>query len=440
MSEQVGRMLNGVPRLVDSLRGLQDPGVLSNVAPMLIVSGVGQLGQWLGSMVLANALGPAEFGRFSFGLSMCILLVTLGAYGMPILLVRTTVQGDAPQILSASVVLRLLLAACILGGGAAIVVAVVSDAPGRTMWFLWLLVPLLMAFDTTSILDGSGVARYEAYLQLARRVSYLVLVTISVVWLGQRDAATAAGAFVLSSGAFIVLQWRLLRMTRRFRIQEGLRALGPALALGTPLFISSVLVNIQAYADSFIVRWLRGSGDLGVYAAASQHFILLAGLLSLLNRVLYPSLCQAARQELEMKQAVRRMADINVVVMGLAGLGLALAAPLIVGRMLQAEYGEALPVLVILACGLPLVGLGAAYGRALLALGREDSFTAGLALGAGVDIVLNLGAIPLWGIRGAAGATVLSHAVLAVVNIVLYRRVLSAEVAVGVSHHRNGSP
>lgn len=422
MSGPTSGLAGGAPDFLESMRELRNRGVLLNVVPMFLASTIGQFGQWLISVTLANGLGPMAFGRFSFGYSICMLLVTLTAYGMPVLLVRTTVQGGDRRILTGSVILRTIMSAGILGIGSVLVLWLVPDSPGRVMWFLWLTVPVMMALDVTSVLDANGVARYEAYLQLTRRALYLILVLITVLGCGRSDPATPAAGFVVSTAVFVLIQWRLVRKYAPFRIGEGWNSLVPAFLLGSPLFLSSVMVNIQAYADGLIVRWLRGAGDLGIYAAANQHFILAAGMLSLLNRVLYPSLCQSAERGREMALAVRRSVNLNVAVMSLAGLGLAVAAPMIVRGVLQPEYRRALPVLLILSLGLPLVGLGAGYGRALLALGSEGRFTLALTVGALVDILLNIVAVPRWGIEGAAGATVLSYAALAGANMILYRR------------------
>jgi O-antigen/teichoic acid export membrane protein len=425
LSTDIVRIPSGLQRIGAALNELLHPRVSGNIIPMVAASGAGQVGQWLASIVLVTYLGAAEFGAFSFGMSLCLIFLTLGAYGMPVLIVKEVVQGRGARFMAASVILRLSLAGGLVITGGLIILVTTHDGADRTMGWILLLVPLIMAFDITSVLDAERVARYEAYLQLARRLIYLGLVIVLVPWLGWNEPTAPAAAFALSTLIFVLVQWRVVRHNRSFRLRDGISHVHEALVLGSPLFFSTLMVNTYTYADGLIVKWFKGNADLGIYSAASQNFTLLAGGLSILSRVLYPSVCEAAASPTKLASAVRRMVDILVVTMFAAGLCLAVATPWLVGHILPVEYAAATPVLFIFAIALPILGIGTGYGRGLLALGSERCFAMSVGIGAVVNLLLNLLTVPVWGIVGAACSTTISFACVAATNVVLYRHLLA---------------
>lgn len=420
-----GLLSAGRRRIQSAIQELASPRLLGNIVPMILANGIGTLAQWLASVVLANQLGVSNYGAFNFGMSFCLLAVALSAFGMPVLLVRDTVQAGGGRLIGGSILLRSLLASGIVIFGL-LGIPWFGLSPGtEKLHVVFLVIPLLMAFDISSLLDAHYVARYEAYLQLGRRLAYLGLVVILFLVFGYRDPVFASLAFAVCTLGFVVLQWKVVSRLATITFQGSFHSLGAAFALGSPLFLAAVMVNIYTYSDSLIIHWMKGSTDLGIYSAATQGYMVLVGALSLLNRVLYPPLCAAAAQGEGFERAVRRMNDLQMLIMSLAGLSLFVAAPFIIRWFFNPEYAGAVPVMMIEAFTLPVLALGSGYGRALLALGQEKLFSYAIAVAAVANVTLNVIAIPRWGITGAAGATLVSTGIMAATNILLYRRVLA---------------
>jgi O-antigen/teichoic acid export membrane protein len=86
------------------------------------------------------------------------------------------------------------------------------------------------------------------------------------------------------------------------------------------------------------------------------------------------------------------------------------------------KFTAAGPVLRILAIGLALSFINGVYGQALVALGRQSVLFRVSVLVLGVNIVLNVVAIPMFGARGAAAALAVSELVALVASRTLYAR------------------
>jgi O-antigen/teichoic acid export membrane protein len=191
----------------------------------------------------------------------------------------------------------------------------------------------------------------------------------------------------------------------------------------------SAATAVYTQLDIVMLGILTEDGTVGIYDAAAGVKVLLVAAVSALGAVLLPrvsALLQEGRKE-EFYRISRKALFLVV------GFGVCLMLAVILCRkpiillVSGPDFAGADAVLGILALTVPLIGYTNITGMQMLVpLGRERTVLASEIAGAVCDFVLNLLLIPRYGAAGAAVATVIAEAVVALVQTIGCRRELRA--------------
>lgn len=221
--------------------------------------------------------------------------------------------------------------------------------------------------------------------------------------------------------AFVAGSWMLERsMPEEAASGEYDYDLGGWLSSIGPLSLITGMQVINSRADIVMLGIFSSSAEVGVYRVAAQGGILVVFGLKAINTVVAPHFSSLwASQDMERLQKI---------VTGAARVGFGTAVPvalvLIVfgGEILELVFGVEFAsgrLALAIICGGQLIN--AAVGSVVLLLnmtGHETVVVRGLMVAAVSNILLNLVLIPVWGMEGAAVATV---ATFGVWNLLLWR-------------------
>jgi len=177
-----------------------------------------------------------------------------------------------------------------------------------------------------------------------------------------------------------------------------------------PLVVATAASVVCIRIDQVILRTVVGTTETGVYSAAARIMEILHSLPLMLAASLSPGLIAArARSAEDYEQRVRRLFQLAAGSAWGAALGCALLAPLVIPWVFGPAFARTAGMLAVLAGSLPFIALGIARQEYLINEGRQRFQLATTLVGAVLNVLLNLWAIPRWGGLGAAGATVVSH-------------------------------
>lgn len=179
-----------------------------------------------------------------------------------------------------------------------------------------------------------------------------------------------------------------------------------------PLAFSAVLVSLYMKIDQLMISSFLGNSALGVYSTVvnlseSWYFIPVATV-----SALFPAIMNARNSDPERYQ--KRLQNLYEL-MSFISLGIALvmtfASPFIY-RVLYTndDFAGGAEVLAIHVWAGIFVFLGSASGQYLIAEGYTRLSLVRTGMGAAVNILLNIWWIPLFGIKGAAWATLVATA------------------------------
>ena len=364
-------------------------------------------------MVLtARFLGAAEFGRFSYFLTLLTIATTLSQFGTAPLLGRDLAadQWPAPAYWGNYLLLRLV------GCGVVGVLLIAGVALARPD-LLWVLaagaaaLPLFALRSCEPLFQVQGHPRYGMYAALGYAAAYSVTGSLAAVALGSTTMVMAA--YLLAGVVYALIgapyAWRLLRPQWR-PVRPILHHI---LRMAVPIGVSDLFIIINTRADILMLAWLRGDAVVGVYNAAFRFVDLAAVLALMLVNPLLPIVSRmAARTQGQLAEVCAALFELLAVVLLPCAVLLMVAAAPVLTVLFGADFAAAAPALQLLAPSAVLVFYSLATSAICLACGVVRYKYWSVPLAAALNIAFNLWWIPRWGAAGAAAATTVCECVL----------------------------
>lgn len=291
------------------------------------------------------------------------------------------------------------------------------------------------------------VANQRAYFAAAGEATaagVTVAVTVLAVVLGWGFAGVMAA---LASGRVAQALVMIATMQRDVRgaVGRDARYWRTLLRLALPLGATLIVNYLYFRFDVLLIGWLRDPEDVAIYGIAYKVIEAFIVLPSYFMITLFPEIARMEADPQRLRSVMSQaLAVMEVLAVPVLVLTVALAEPIV--RLIGGpEFEGAAPVLQILMIGLAVSFLNGVYGNAIVALGRQAKLFWLSLLVLGANIAMNLVAIPLWGVEGAAAAVSASELIAFVVVRRIYagvatlprserrRRVLLAGLAMAVA-------
>ncbi|MEY2472241.1 MAG: hypothetical protein QOK28_1570 [Actinomycetota bacterium] len=376
--------------------------------PFLVLRVAGQAAEFVAFVLLARRLAPAEFGQLSIVFLFARYLGLVGDWGASIRGARDVARGDDAASIDA-LIRRREVVTLVLAAGFAAVTAAIAGAP------LALLAAVVLARGLNR--DWLSLGRERGLLSGASSTAQGIAVMVFALaahTLGQGAGAVAAG-YLVGLVVSIALNRRRGR-TARSDARGAQRVDG--------WILGSVLADqVTISADTFLLAALRSTSAAGIYAAVYRipnAWMTLVGLTVL--GMLAPTtrrIRDATRAEV--RTLHRRSLRVGV---GAAAVIFASAIPgyFLVSIAFGHAYDRGRAPLVVLLAATGVMAYGASMHSLYVALAKDrDIFTWSLG-GAVVNLAANAAFIPLWGMMGAAMATLLAQTFLVAVLAVRLHR------------------
>ena len=363
---------------------------------------------------VARYLGPDQYGKFIYFVTYVSLFATIAAFGLDGIVVRELSRSEAnrPEILGTVFLLRAAggLIGAMIGLAFFLIFQQSEPAGSVTMLMVLSLSLIFISFDAIDFwfqsqlqMRNSVFGRNIGFLAATALRIFAILSGLSLVWFAAiytAEMAVAAGGLLLvyrlSGGR--VSHWK-------FSAERALALINQAKFL----FITSLLVIVQARIDQVMLADLLGTRELGLYAAALRLIEVFVFLPMMIQTVLVPVLSRdefkdPARHDEKLLNVYRLMVLIFLPV----GIPLAVFSPMLVKLLYGQEYQAAAPLLALLCIRLLLANFGVAKSLFFL---RENAFGisfSGALAGCLTNIALNFILIPRWGTLGVVWASTIS--------------------------------
>lgn len=424
-------------RILEKLKG----GLMRAVAASFVlqVSSIGL--SYLLTVVLARLLGVAEYGRYSFVLSLVTLLTLPAQFGLPALLMREVGKARAEGAIDRihdmrSWAYRLTLLISLPTAIAMLLVLLLapqlfgSAERWTALWGLALIVFLPLSAIRSGIVRGMNrVIAGQLPTQIIRPGITLFVVVILALssWAGYSSLRVSAQTAMIANVIGVLLGWIF-----------GAAVLGRILGRDTgargrkrstiPGWKSSVLAfgfaggmyMIDGQIGTLVLGFTSSDIQVGLFKIATQGGLFIAMGYVAANMVLGPRIAHAwARtQKAEVQSLVIRGARLSVLFALPLSVLIFCAGHQIVTLIFGADYQAAVIPLMILVFG-QLINCAFGSSTSLLNMTHhERENTVAFGIGLVLSVVLTVALTPRF---GAAGAAFAGSSSIVVRNIILWR-------------------
>jgi PST family polysaccharide transporter len=366
------------------------------------------------TIALSRHFGPQLFGSFAFGLAFVRIFGVIAAFGLDRVIVRHLVEQ--PELRS-TIVQRafrlklalafssylLMLVVCGFGINDRITLAIAALA-GTGLLF--------QAFD---VFDFAFQAHHRFRLIFfGRALPIFFAAAIKLAALLLNAPLWIFGALESLEAACVgIALWLLFRSTTGAYAADETMSIKQTrwLSEGFPLLLAALAVMIYMRSDIILLGKLSGYGAAGIYSAASQISEACALLPLAFAPALFPMLVRWHKQGADFYHRQFEKLFLGTIVAGVCiSLGLTITAPVLIPLLFGPSYAASVTVLRILAWAPPFVFIGIMQTGYDITEGLTWVATLRTAIGALINISLNLLLIPRYGPSGAAIATLISVA------------------------------
>lgn len=361
------------------------------------------------SLVYARALGPHDYGLYSYVIAWAALLTIPVAMGLPSLMVREGARGDDLHALQRWSDKRVWLAGVVAGVALAAVWFVPQAGEARWLFVLAAPLPLLNGSERirSALLRSQGnVARSEWPKKVAG--PGLALAALTALWLARGTLHPAE--VVVAMVAAAALQLAINGLQLRQLTAPGTNAAptpGITVRMALPFLWLGGLTLLNRRIDLIMLGSLDGAHDTGLYAIASRAAELVPFVSAAASQTLAPRIArlwQEGDKKLLQRMLTGAARRVFIATLPLAAVFM-IGADWLLGTLFGAEYTAAAIPLQILA-GARLLSVVFGTARTLLNMaGQEKRSLIALSIAVAANLILNAVLIPVFGIIGAAIAT-----------------------------------
>lgn len=373
---------------------------------------------------LCHYLPVSAFGQYSLAFSFLAIAQPLVEFGMNAIAIREVSRdrSRASEIIADSILAKLILAVVTL-----LIMMLVSYLMGYGTDQR-----LLIAIAGVGLFSGAigsldvlfivtGTIRRLVFAQI---VSALVL--LAAVLAAMQMNATMVDILVISVAAGIAGPVLLILMVRRMLSwsMPSLTRAGRFIREAAPQGIASIITALYFNIDMILLSRLAGAEAVAFYGAAYRILGFFIYIPHALIMVWYPMLARSGEGDDESFRSLYHRLMAVMIGVALPGCiwGGTIATPLMTAIYSPQYASAASQVLIVLLWGGCAVFVSHVTGYALVSLNRQS---VGLVISIGalcLNVSLNLALIPVYGIMGAAYATVATELLVVLLGILFVYR------------------
>ena len=364
------------------------------------------------NMMTARYLGPSNFGLITYAASLVAFVLPIMQLGFSDVLVQEIVNDSNEEgtIIGTSIMLSLVSAVCCIVGVTSFAFAANPSEPATVLvCVLYSLVLLFQAFDHIGFwYQAKLMSRYTSMISLIAYVVvsgykiYLLVSGKNIYWFALSNTLDYA---LISIGG-IILYHKLGGQRLSFSWEIGEKMFSRS----KHYILSSMMVTIFAQTDKIMIKMMMDEAATGYYGAA----VTCAGMTSFIFTAIIDSFRPSIFEGQKGNNGVFRyrltMLYSIVIYLSLAqSLVTALFSEWIIRFLYGTAYAPAINVLRIIVWYTTFSYLGAVRNIWILANSMQKYLWRINMVGALANVALNAVLIPMFGINGAAVASLLTQ-------------------------------
>ena len=376
---------------------------------------------------VARYLGPEQFGLLSYAQSFVFLFTAIATLGLDGIVVRELVKDESrrDELLGTAFGLKLIGAVLILPSLWLTVQLTSNDAHTNLLVFI---IASATIFQSFNVIDFYYQSRVQSkYVAWANSFGLCVSSAIKIVLI-LNEAPLMAFAIMVAFDAIVlatglVFFYKISSKKKMFNWSFKTAIAKKLLIDSWPLILSGLVVSVYMKIDQVMIKEMLDTEAVGHYAAAVRLSEVWYFVPVVIATSLFPSIINAKKvsQELYL-QRLQRIYILMVWMSLIIALPVTLSSEFIINTLYGSDYQNAASVLMIHVWTAIFVFLGVSRSNWIITENLQIYSMLYLAIGLCVNLVGNYLFIPTQGILGAALATLLSQACVAIVFPFLFSK------------------
>jgi O-antigen/teichoic acid export membrane protein len=377
---------------------------------------------------LARVLAPTAFGIWQSAAAIGALLAVVSISGLATY--GTWAVARHPErtrsFVSAILRLRAVTTAVVVLGFAAVLVGIQAETGVRVIFFAAGVGYCLRAFWPDWVYQGMRRGGRLAIATLTHPLLWLLLLAGFVR--GPADLILVPTTYITVAVAAGVVLWRdLWKLVDTS--DHWPESLWGVYRSALPLALASIAVQLLVSLDYIVLTAMTAAADIAHYASAARLALFVQGIGVAVHAAALPTITKALREG-SARRLLGQLQTILIAVTVPTAVGLSYAAGLVVGLVFGDEYGRSVDVLRVLAWQIPVDAVGTLYANLLIAAGRHRTYALIFGIGTCAKLFMLLILVPMFGIVGAAMASVAAIGFIVSAALVLSRSEVQLDVGV----------
>jgi len=397
---------------------LQNRGTRQRIVKNTFWLTVGQVGSRLIRATIliyaARVLGAAEYGIFSYALSLAGFFTVFADLGVSGILTREASQRPEEKHIyfSTSLVIKTVLvvfsAILVIVGG-----SYISKIPAATA-----LLPFVALLVIADGVRDFAAAYFRAEEKMEREAFVTVITNVAIAVCGfiilaySHDASALTFSYAASAAfgtfaAIFILKDEFIHFASNFRP----KLIRPIMKDAYPMTILGILGMFMLNTDLIMIGWWRSAAEIGWYAAGQRVVQILYTVPGIFSSATFPALSRAIGEGDQ--ERARTIMEYGLTIV------LAISIPIAIGGIILGEQiilflfgteylGGTLAFQLLLAT-IVLTFSISLHSNYVLGYNTQRKILAAIGGGAVANVLFNALLIPRWGIAGSSISTILAQ-------------------------------
>lgn len=364
---------------------------------------------------VARYLGPVQFGLFSYSIAFAVLFSAISQLGLNSIVVRELIKNPRLKNINIGTAFWLkLFSALVMLAIVAIAVQFTENSEITKLYIL--IVASGSIFQSFEVIDFYFQSKVIVKYVSICKIIQLTVSSLFKIYLIYKQSQLLPFVIIalldqvtLALSLYIAYRYKSNKSFFKF---FSLKIAKKLIQNGLPLMMSGLVIGVYTRIDQIMIKEILGEDRVGVYSAAVRLSEIWYVAPSIIVSSIFPSIINAKKYSNHLyQQRIRRLYFIMLWLAVGVSVVLTPFSKTIILTLYGEQYAEAANVLTIHIWTCLFVFLGVASSAWYTAENLQKFVLLNTIAGAFANVVLNIYLIPLYGVEGAAFATVIAQAI-----------------------------
>ena len=360
-------------------------------------------------MLTARYLGPANYGIINYAAALVAFVVPLMQLGLRSTIVNELIEKPEKEGETLGTALCMCMCSGILSILGITAFVSVADKGDYTTIIVCVLYSISLLFEALEMIQywfqSKLMSKYVSVVALCSYVAvslykvYLLVTDKSVYWFSVSQSLD----FLIISVSLIIIYNKIGSQ----KLTVSLERAKEMFSVSKYYIVSGMMVTVFAHTDSIMIKLMLGPSQAGYYAAAVSCAGMIGFVFGGIIDSVRPTILSAKKNNTaDYESRLIQLYSVIIYSSLMVSLFICVLSKIIVGILYGQAYSSAVSALKIVVWYTTFSYMGSVRNIWIIAEKKQQYMWIINLFGATVNIVLNFIMIPIWGICGAAAASV----------------------------------